>query len=211
MLLLPTAVFQVDAARSGIANYLISSFPQFAEIQYDSYDNAKPPFGWSSPYYPAWLPEGSKVTKVLMESQGDFVWYEDSKNHEFQFTVLTETIQGPSFDEEDMESEKVDINGHSATLFYTKDRRIHSLVIPKLDTILIITGEISADEVMKIGESINLDEIIAIKFSIKIRSRIYENIQLNVVNERCVMELFVVIRNNQCVKITVQIVCSVRI
>ena len=55
-----------------------------------------------------------------MESQGDFVWYEDSKNHEFQFTVLTETIQGPSFDEEDMESEKVDINGHSATLFYTK-------------------------------------------------------------------------------------------
>lgn len=156
MLLLPTAVFQVDAARSGIANYLISSFPQFAEIQYDSYDNAKPPFGWSSPYYPAWLPEGSKVTKVLMESQGDFVWYEDSKNHEFQFTVLTETIQGPSFDEEDMESEKVDINGHSATLFYTKDRRIHSLVIPKLDTILIITGEISADEVMKIGESINL-------------------------------------------------------
>lgn len=57
----------------------------------------------------------------------------------------------------------------------------------------------------------NLDEIIAIKFSIKIRSRIYENIQLNVVNERCVMELFVVIRNNQCVKITVQIVCSVRI
>lgn len=156
MLLLPTAVFQVDAARSGIANYLISSFPQFAEIQYDSYDNAKPPFGWSSPYYPAWLPEGSKVTKVLMESQGDFVWYEDSKNHEFQFTVLTETIQGPSFDEEDMGSEKVDINGHSATLFYTKDRRIHSLVIPKLDTILIITGEISADEVMKIGESINL-------------------------------------------------------
>lgn len=57
----------------------------------------------------------------------------------------------------------------------------------------------------------NLDKIIAIKFSIKIRSRIYENIQLNVVNERCVMELLMVIRNNQCVKITVQIVCSVRI
>ena len=43
----------------------------------------------------------------------------------------------------------------------------------------------------------NLDKIIAIKFSIKIRSRIYENIQLNVVNERCVMELLMVIRNNQ--------------
>lgn len=71
------------------------------------------------------------------------------------FLILFEKQQ-PSFDEEDMESEKVDINGHSATLFYTKDRRIHSLVIPKLDTILIITGEISADEVMKIGESINL-------------------------------------------------------
>lgn len=57
----------------------------------------------------------------------------------------------------------------------------------------------------------NLDEITAIKFSIKIRSGIYENIQLNVVNKRCVMESFMVIRNNQCVKITVQIVCSVRI
>ena len=55
----------------------------------------------------------------------------------------------------------------------------------------------------------NLDEITAIKFSIKIRSRIHENIQLNVVNKRCVVELFMVIRNNQCVKITVQIVCSV--
>ena len=154
MLLLPTAVFQVDAARSGIANYLISSFPQFAEIQYDSYDNAKPPFGWSSPYYPAWLPEGSKVTKVLMESQGDFVWYEDEEGYTFQFAVIKDVAHRPSFNEENMLSEKREIKEHEATLLYTMDRCTHYLVIPLTDAVVIISGNLSENQIIKIGENI---------------------------------------------------------
>lgn len=154
MLLLPTAVFQVDAARSGIANYLISSFPQFAEIQHDSYDNAKPPFGWSSPYYPAWLPEGSKVTKVLMESQGDFVWYQDEEGYTFQFAVIKDVAHRPSFNEENMLSEKREIKEHEATLLYTMDRCTHYLVIPLTDAVVIISGNLSENQIIKIGENI---------------------------------------------------------
>ena len=57
----------------------------------------------------------------------------------------------------------------------------------------------------------NLNKFITVIISVKIRSWIYENIQLNAIYKRCVMELLVVIRNNQRIKITVQIVCSVGI
>ena len=57
----------------------------------------------------------------------------------------------------------------------------------------------------------NLNVIIAIVVSVEMRSGIYEDIQLNTIYERCIVELFVAIRNNQRVKITVQIVCSVGI
>ena len=57
----------------------------------------------------------------------------------------------------------------------------------------------------------NLNEVIAIKLPIKIRSWIYKNIQLKAVYERCVVEAFVVTGNNQRVKITVQIICPIGI
>ena len=42
----------------------------------------------------------------------------------------------------------------------------------------------------------NLNKIVAIIVAVEIRSRIYENIQLNATHERCIVELFVTIRNN---------------
>lgn len=57
----------------------------------------------------------------------------------------------------------------------------------------------------------DLYKIIAIKLPIEIRNGIYKNIQLNAVHKRCVVKLFMVIRNNQRIKITVQIICSVSI
>lgn len=154
VILLPTVVFQVDAARSEIANYLISSFSQFAEIQYDSSDNAKPPLGWTSPYYPTWLPEKSTIIKVLMESQGDFVWYQDEEGYTFQFAVIKDVAHRPSFNEENMMSEKREIKEHEATLFYTMDRCTHYLVIPLTDAVVIISGNLSEDQIIKIGENI---------------------------------------------------------
>lgn len=97
------------------------------------------------------------------------------------------------------------IIGNKQNFGMTKKQKTMLVRILAATVILLVLQSLSAETFNK------LKEIIAIKFSIKIRSRIHENIQLNVVNKRCVMELFMVIRNNQCVKITVQIVCSVRI
>ena len=57
----------------------------------------------------------------------------------------------------------------------------------------------------------NLHKVLARIITFKISCGIYKHIQRNAIYKGCVMELFVVSRNHQCVKIAVQIVRSIRI
>lgn len=152
---LPLGIYHVDAARIATVNFIIKTFPQYSEIHYDVQSNALPPIGWTLPYYPTWLPEGMKVTRISTTSQSDFIWYTDADGYEFRFFVLSDSMQIPAFDEEDMESHGTTINGHDAVLSYSSKKNIYTLVIPVDDCILILRGSLSETDICKMGEKIN--------------------------------------------------------
>lgn len=148
-------LIQVDAARVAVVNYVIKTFPQYSEIHYDVESNAYPPLGWKSPYYPTWLPEGTRVTKIQIKDQSCFVWYEDKDGYEFYFSVMDKIDPSPAIDTENKEKKEVLIFNNKAVILYDEKKEIRTLVIVTNDNILVIQGVISENDTIKIGESIS--------------------------------------------------------
>ena len=152
-------VFQVDAARIATANYIIKIFPEYAEIRYDSNMNAQPPIGWVSPYYPTWLPEGTRVVYLQIDdSTNYYIGYMKKNGSEFHFAVFP--ISKPSdaygYDAENMSKDEISINGRAAILSYDEERNIRTLVFSAADRVITLRGVLSKDEIIKIAESVNL-------------------------------------------------------
>lgn len=154
-IVLPIGIYQIDAARIATVNYIIKTFPKYSEIHYDLQSNALPPIGWKLPYYPTWLPEGTKVIQIDAAPRSDYIWYRDIYGHEFHFVVITDTGHVPAYDDEDMVRREVTINGYSSILSYSKKENARTLVIPIEDCILILRGSLSETDICKIGEKIN--------------------------------------------------------
>lgn len=153
---LSTLALSVRASRANIANYLISTFTEFAEIHYDKDQNAQPPVGWFSDYYPTWLPEDFKILEISFEAQADIIRYQDGVKHEIAFIVM-DAEQQPSVDTENMMVEPVSLQGYKAQLFASTDRRTHTLVLPLDDHVIIISGEISKEAIMLIGDHVKIN------------------------------------------------------
>lgn len=152
-------VFHVDAARIATANYIIKTFPQYSEVRYDTQMNARPPLGWISPYYPTWLPEGTRVVRLQIEdSTNHYIWYMDKDGYEFHFAVFPASEPGNAYgyDTENMSQEEISINGQAAILSYDKGRKICTLIVPTADHIIMLRGQLSESKIKKIAERINL-------------------------------------------------------
>ena len=149
-------LIQVDAARVAVVNYVIKTFPQYSEIHYDVESNAYPPLGWKSPYYPTWLPEGTRVVRIQIEDgKNHYIGYKDRDGYEFQFCVFSAAAEYPAYDTENMEQEEIDINGFVAILSYDKQRNVHTLIVPMLESVIMIRGQLSENDITKIAERIN--------------------------------------------------------
>lgn len=145
----------VYAARANIANFIIQNFEQYSEIHYDAESNAQPPIGWSSPYYPTWLPEGTSVKRLQLEKQNSIIWFKDKDGYEFQFVVIPVANQIPAYDTENMVQEELTINEWNAILSYDEKRNIYTLMIPLSEDVIMIWGQLSRSEITKIAQRIN--------------------------------------------------------
>ena len=151
--------FHVDAARIAAANYLIETFSQYSVVRYDAQMNALPPIGWVSPYYPTWLPEGTKVEHLQIEdSTSHYIWYAEKNGREFHFAVFSaaDVDLVYKYDTENTAWKDTSINGKAAVLYYDKDRNIRTLIVPITDHIIVLQGQLSESDFKKIAESIHL-------------------------------------------------------
>ena len=151
--------FHVDAARIAAANYMIKTFSQYSEVHYDAQMNALPPIGWVSPYYPTWLPEGTRVERLQIEhSNGHYIWYADKNGREFHFSVFSaanaDAVYG--YDTENTTQKELSINGQDAVLYYDMNRNIRTLIVPTADHFIMLQGLLSEDDIKKIAENIHL-------------------------------------------------------
>lgn len=153
VILVPAIAMNASASRTAISNFVIQSFGDYSALRYDTEDNALPPFGWRSEYYPRWLPEGYHVSSVRFDLQGDYIWYINDANRQISFSVL-DFAEYPLLNSEDRKEQEIIINGQRALLYTSEDLREATLVLYVSGAVLKIEGTISVNQIVQIAESI---------------------------------------------------------
>ncbi len=146
--------FTADASRAAVANFLIQNFDKFSRITYDINNNAGPPIGWTSEYYPQWLPEGYEFHQIQQNSHRQTIWYMDDRNCSIFFS-LSSVDEPLAIDTENTVCSDIFIGEYSAKLFVKNDKRSSSLAIFTPNNAICIQGPLSEAEIIQIAESIH--------------------------------------------------------
>lgn len=146
--------FTVDASRAAVANFLIQNFDQFSRITYDVENNAKAPVGWTSEYYPQWLPEGYQFNQLQFFNDCQAIWYIDSSNKKIYFVVAPHD-DSLDIDTEDTYCSEQIIGTNPAKLYIKRDKCSSSLVISLSNETLYIQGNLTEFEILKIANSVH--------------------------------------------------------
>lgn len=149
--------FTVDASRAAVANFLIQNFDQFSRITYDVENNARAPVGWTSEYYPQWLPEGYQVDNLSFDSEKEAIRYTNNLNQKLYFCVFSSTTYDflLSVDTEDTSCNNLKIGAYSAQMYIKNDKRSSSIIIFLPTQIVYIQGAVSESQLIQIANSIH--------------------------------------------------------
>ena len=144
--------FTVDASRAAVANFLIQNFDQFSRITYDVENNAKAPVGWTSEYYPQWLPEGYQFDQIYFEENMQAIWYINN-SYRIQFIVSSDSPL--AIDTENTNCYERMIGSYKSLLYVKDDKRSTSLAIFSPSETIYIQGNLTEDEIMKMAKNIH--------------------------------------------------------
>ena len=145
--------FTADASRAAVANFLIQNFDKFSRITYDINNNAGPPIGWTSEYYPQWLPEGYQFDRINYTEQAQEIWYTDDSGYSIYFSILPHANIA-SVDNEDTHCYPIFVGPYPATLYIKNDKRSSLFFVPSSITVYI-QGPLSEEEILRIANSVH--------------------------------------------------------
>ncbi len=146
--------FTADASRAAVANFLIQNFDKFSRITYDINNNAGPPIGWTSEYYPQWLPEGYEFDQLQFFNSCQAIWYVDGSNNKIYFVVAPHD-DSLDIDTEDTYCSNQIIGTYPAKLYIKHDKRSASLVISLPEITLYLQGNLTKSEILTIANSVH--------------------------------------------------------
>lgn len=146
--------FTADASRAAVANFLIQNFDKFSRITYDINNNAGPPIGWTSEYYPQWLPEGYEFDQIVYSDKKSSIWYTSQNNYWVYFSILSQGTL-PEIDTENTVSFDCKIGAYTAELHIKRDKASSSIIIFVPENIITIQGSLTQNEILNIANSIH--------------------------------------------------------
>lgn len=146
--------FTADASRAAVANFLIQNFDKFSRITYDINNNAGPPIGWTSEYYPQWLPEGYEFDQIVYSDKKSSIWYTSQNNYWVYFSILSQGTL-PEIDTENTVSFDYKIGSYTAELHIKRDKASSSIIILVPENIITIQGSLTQNEILNIANSIH--------------------------------------------------------
>lgn len=146
--------FTADASRAAVANFLIQNFDKFSRITYDINNNAGPPIGWTSEYYPQWLPEGYQFDRINYTEQAQEIWYTDDSGYSIYFSILPHANIA-SVDNEDTHCYPIFVGPYPATLYIKNDKRSSSLFFVPSSITVYIQSPLSEEEILRIANSVH--------------------------------------------------------
>lgn len=155
-ILVPAVAMNVSAGRTAISNFVIQNFSDHSVLHYDKENNALPPFGWRSEYYPRWVPEEYQIDSVNYSNNSDYIWYAAKSGKRFAFFVLASAPR-TSLNSENREEKLITIEDYPAILYLSEDRRETMLFLPLSEGAVQIEGNVTENEAVQIAKSfINL-------------------------------------------------------
>lgn len=146
--------FTADASRAAVANFLIQNFDKFSRITYDINNNAGPPIGWTSEYYPQWLPEGYEFDQIVYSDKKSSIWYTSQNNYWVYFSILSQGTL-PEIDTENTVSFDCKIGSYTAELHIKRDKASSSIIIFVPENIITIQGSLTQNEILNTANSIH--------------------------------------------------------
>lgn len=152
VLLCSCVVYASDEARTTAVNYLISSFSQCSQVWYDDGNQPARPLGWRSDYYPHWLPGDYTFDRVSFASDANEVWFKTQTEKYIRLSILTR-VSYIGFNTENMDGRQLQLNGYDAQLYWTEDGARRLLIIFLPNAVIEINGEISEEDLLRIGGS----------------------------------------------------------
>lgn len=151
-ILVPAVAMNVSAGRTAISNFVIQNFSDHSVLHYDKENNALPPFGWRSEYYPRWVPEEFEVFSVNFDEVGDYIWYTTKTGKRFAFFVLGSSYKF-SLNNEEYEEKLITIGNYPAALYISVDKSETMLFISLPEISVQIEGNITENEAVQIAKS----------------------------------------------------------
>lgn len=152
VILVPAIAMNASASRTAISNFVIQNFADHSVLRYDKENNALPPFGWRSEYYPRWLPEGYYISSVNFDHPSDYIWYNTKTGKQLSFFVF-KSLPQPSLNNENREKKSIMIGEYPAVLYTSVDMREIMLFLPLPNGTVQIEGNLSENEIVQIAES----------------------------------------------------------
>ena len=112
------------------------------------------PDDWQERYYPTYIPEGFSYKETKLRMKTSSLIYENSEGLNIRFTIILPDAD-MSFDTENMKKTEIKVKTHDAILFEKMDKEQCSILINYEDCVIRISGQVFAEEIIKIAENIS--------------------------------------------------------
>lgn len=147
-----SVAFQVSAeARGTIATMLIRNFGEYTQIEVLEGYALEKPFGWTSEYYPTWIPKGYRFDRMDLNDHIEALYYVNSMGQEIVFQCSEFPSNG--YNSEDRAAEKIEICGYKGLIFQG-DTPLTKILVLFADKKIVISSDIPYLELIQMADSI---------------------------------------------------------
>lgn len=143
----------VSANPKGLGRTNNQDYSRYSQVSLDNGVVLEKPEGWQSEYYPTWAPSGFSIVEVTESENIHSVLLLNKQNESIEFTAYDSKTYGfPNT--EDLVKVPLEIFEEDYTAYLSEDGLHVLLIIQKEEDSLVIDGEITPEEMVKIAENI---------------------------------------------------------
>lgn len=153
IVLLCAGVGTAIANPKALANLFSQDYDRYSQVRVDDGVVLEKPEGWESEYYPTWAPEGFSVVDILETGDLHAITLGNKASQQIIFSILKDRRYGFPNTEE-LINIPVTILGEEYTAYLNEQGTRVLIIVPEDDCSIVIDGEITVEELVKIAEKV---------------------------------------------------------
>ena len=153
VVLLCAGVGTAIANPKALANLFSQVYDWYSQVRVDDGVVLEKPEGWESEYYPTWAPKGFSVVDILETGDLHAITLRNKSNQQIVFSILRDRKYGFPNTEE-LINVPVSILEEEYTAYLNEQGTRVLLIIPQDDCSIVVDGEITIEELVKVAEKV---------------------------------------------------------